>query len=80
MYFIHPSVNISGLALEHYQKVLRIFSQNCLHISKAIFYSNMAQNFYKKKNQLNETLNKYHQAATIFRHSRSSLSSKSHLY
>ncbi len=55
-----------NLALEYYQKTLKIFVKNCSSIYKAIVYQNIDQILYDK-NQLNEALNNYQQAAIIFR-------------
>jgi tetratricopeptide (TPR) repeat protein len=68
---LYSSINQSDLALQHYQKALKIFSRNCSPIYKAIVYQNLGQIFFDK-NQLKEALNYYQQAATIFRKTRPS--------
>jgi len=68
---LYSSINQSDLALQHYQKALKIFSRNCSPICKAIVYQNLGQIFFDK-NQLKEALNYYQQAATIFRKTRPS--------
>jgi tetratricopeptide (TPR) repeat protein len=63
---VYSSINQFDLALEYYQKALKIFLKNCSPIYKAIVYQNIGEILYDK-NQLNEALNNYQQAAIIFR-------------
>jgi tetratricopeptide (TPR) repeat protein len=76
---LYSSINQFDLALEHYQRALKIFSHNSSLLYKAIVYQNMGEVFINK-NQLNEALNYYQQAATIFRQIRPSYNHPTLIY